>query len=168
MLPTRVDVPALSSVGSFLGHTSRPCGECRASSRVEKPRINTVLHEMLDLTPLQVAAITKIISMRPHACSLATRNSWCHKCITHLLHYRWRGEPRVFLQDCFGKGFPQPCKIVLPHIGQVLTVLNAGWLVSSYETFNEPRTNQQTGNLTIETAWMLFSSHFIFKSSSLW
>lgn len=73
----------------------------------------------------------------------------CKNCITDLLHYRRRGEPRVFLQDCFGKAFPQPCEVVLPHICQVLTVVNAGWLISSYETFNEPRAKKQIGRFPL-------------------
>lgn len=49
VLPTNdflylIIVPELSSVELFLGCTSAPCGECRASSTAGTTRTNTVWH----------------------------------------------------------------------------------------------------------------------------
>lgn len=82
--------------------------------------LETHLHELRDFTALM--GVTE------------------KKCITDLLHYRRRGEPGVLLQDCFRKAVLQPHEVVLPHVRQVLSVINAGWLISGYETFNESRT----------------------------
>lgn len=60
--------------------------------------------------------------------------------MTHLLHYRWRSEPGVLLQDCFGKVFSQPGEVAVPHVCQILTVVGAQGLIPRYEAFNEPRT----------------------------
>lgn len=60
--------------------------------------------------------------------------------ITDLLHYRWRSEPGVLLQDCFGKVFPQPGEVAVPHVCQILAVVSARWLIPHDEAFNEPGT----------------------------
>lgn len=87
-----------------------------------------LLQELWDLQNTQQA----VTSCRIHV------SSCCHVSATHLPHDRRRGEPGVFLQDGFGKVLLQPCEVALPHVGQVLTVVHAGRLISGHETFDEP------------------------------
>lgn len=61
--------------------------------------------------------------------------------ITDLLHHRWRSEPGVLLQDCFGEVFFQPGEVAVPHVCQILAVVVAQWLIPHYEAFNEPGTS---------------------------
>lgn len=74
--------------------------------------------------------------------------------MTHLMHYRWRSEPGVLLQDCFGKVFSQPGEVAVPHVRQILTVVGAQGLIPRYEAFNEPRT---TTNNYSSAFWLHWS-----------
>lgn len=74
--------------------------------------------------------------------------------ITDLLHYRWRGEPGVLLQDCLGKVLSQPGEVTVPHVFQILAVFSAQWLIPHYEALNEPRTS--TNNLCL-AVWLHWS-----------
>ena len=70
--------------------------------------------------------------------------------MTHLLHYRWRSEPAVLLQDCFGKVLPQPGEVAVPHVCQILAVVGAHWLIPQDEAFNEPKTSTSTSSVAVE------------------
>lgn len=67
--------------------------------------------------------------------------------VTDLLHYGWRSEPGVLLQDCFGKVFSQPGEVAVPHVCQILAVVGAQWLVPHDEAFDEP--GRSTSNLCL-------------------
>lgn len=69
--------------------------------------------------------------------------------ITDLLHYRWRSEPGVLLQDSFGKVFSQPGEVAVPHVCQILAVVSAQWLIPHDEAFNEPRTSTSNSCLAV-------------------
>ena len=114
---------------------------------------NVLLYHVADVEPLQELGRLQIKKKSNELFDFQPVH-WCLQPFgetTHLLHYRRRREPSVFLQDCSGKVLFQPREVVLPHVRQVLAVVNAGRLIPGHETFDEPGTDQQTGDITAKT-----------------
>lgn len=82
--------------------------------------------------------------------------------VTHLPHDRRRGEPGVFLQDAFGEVLLQPCEVAQPHVGQVLTVVHAGRLISGHEAFDEPAAQNTDKLFYIEQLYHVVADPVLF------
>lgn len=78
------------------------------------------------------------LTKSPHQPVVSLKKKYLMR-ITDLLHYRWRSEPGVLLQDRFWEVFSQPGEVAVPDVRQILAVINAHGLIPHYEAFNEPR-----------------------------